>query len=105
MFRSSLCVIVSTGTHIKLQGTLLAREQHSLPPAAEFLVSFAGVVGSRWPSLAASLGLGDSDVREVRETRLPSPDQALLMLNKWVSRGEATYGQLYQTLNKISLFQ
>ena len=38
------------GTDIALQQKLLAPEFCNLKPDVEFLESFAGVVGSRWPS-------------------------------------------------------
>ena len=64
---------------------------------------FAGEVKSKWPLLAASLSLSESEIEEVKA--LPQQDQALQMLMKWASREDATYGQLYQQLISISLFQ
>ena len=86
----------------------------------EFMEAFAGVVGSKWPSLAASLSLTEDEIEEVRKVWFSQPDQsaqegvkveelppqgyALLMLKKWASRKDATYGQLQQTLNSSLLF-
>ena len=82
---------------------LLAKETRDLKPDVEFLESFAGVVGSPWPSLAVSLCLSESEIEEVKQ--LPQQQQALRMLQMWVSREDATYGQLYQKLKTVSLFQ
>ena len=70
-----------------------------------FLESFAGVVGSKWPSLAASLSLSGDEMEEVRMEEGSPQDRALQMLKKWCSREDATYGQLCQALKTISLFQ
>jgi hypothetical protein len=71
----------------------------------EFLESFAGVVGSKWPSLAASLSLSDDEMEEVRKEESSLQDQALKVLNMWCSREGATFGALYQVLKEISMFQ
>ena len=71
----------------------------------EFLELFARVVGSRWPSLAASLSLSDEEIGEVRKEGGSPQDCAFLMLEKWSSREDATYAQLCQMLKMISLFQ
>ena len=72
---------------------------------------------SKWPSLAASLSLTEDEIEEVRKEWFSQPDQstqegeelppqgyALLMLKKWASRKDATYGRLHQTLNRCLLF-
>jgi len=85
----------------------LNHANHTLKPGREFLESFAGVVGSNWPSLATSLSLSGSEIEEVKkrgEGQAPQ-DHALHMLKIWVSKGDATYGQLCQTLKTIPLFQ
>ena len=92
-----MCVDV----HIKLQEKLLAPQYRDLKPDEDFLSSFAGVVGCKWPSLAASLSLSE----EVRKEESSQRDQALQMLKLWAARDGATYGQLCQTLKTISLFQ
>ena len=69
-----------------------------------FLESLAGVVGSKWPSLAASLSLSGDEMEEVRREEGSHQDLALQMLKKWYSREDATYGQLCQALKTISLF-
>ena len=97
----SLCLYIDL--HTQLQKMLLAKETRDLQPDVEFLESFAGVVGSLWPSLAVSLCLSESEIEEVKQ--LPQQHQALRMLQMWVSREDATYGQLYQRLKTVSLFQ
>ena len=98
-----MCTLSSAGTHVKLQQKLLDKENHPLKPDEEFLEMFAGEMKSKWPLLAASLSLSEGEIEEVKA--LPQPQQALQMLRKWVSREDATYGQLYQQLVSISLFQ
>ena len=56
-----------SGDVIGLQEKLLTPQYHDLKPDVEFLESFAGVVGSKWPSLAASLSLNDEEIEEVRK--------------------------------------
>ena len=99
----SVHIFNSVGTCIELQRKLLDKDNVQSKPDAEFLKSFSGVVGSLWPLLAASLSLSESEIEEVKT--LPQQDQPLQMLRKWVSREDATYGHLYQTLKTISLFQ
>ena len=79
------------------------RKFHTLKPDGAFLKLFAGVLGYKWPSLAVSLSLSEQEIEEVKEGE--EEDQALDMLRKWVSREDATYGQLYQKLKTILLFQ
>ena len=98
-----------TGVEVQLQKTLLSAEKQSLKPEEEFLKLFAGVVKSKWPSLASILSLTSAEIEEVneegeREEVLSEEDRALLMLRKWASREEATYSQLCQRLKTISLF-
>ena len=97
----SLCLYIDL--HTQLQKMLLAKKTRDVQPDVEFLESFAGVVGSLWPSLAVSLCLSESEIEEVKQ--LPQQHQALRMLQMWVSREDATYGQLYQRLKTVSLFQ
>ena len=70
-----------------------------------FLESFAGVVGSKWPLLAASLSLSGDEMEEVRREEGSHQDCALRMLKKWFSKEDATYGKLFQALKTISLLQ
>ena len=93
-----------SGDVIGLQEKLLAPQYHDLKPDVEFLESFAGVVGSKWPSLAASLSLSDEEIGEARKEGGSPQDCARQTLNKWSSREDATYGQLCQILETISLF-
>ena len=94
------------GIKISLQEKLLEQDGHKLKPDPEFLKYFSTVVGSKWPSLAVSLSLSDSEIQEVKEGEgLSQHEHALQMLKKWVSREDATYGQLCQSLKAISLFQ
>ena len=91
--------------HVDLQKKLLDQQNHRLKPDAEFLQSFADVVGSKWPSLASSLSLSGDEMVNVKEEGLSQQDCALKMLKKWSAKEEATYGQLYQVLKAIPLFQ
>ena len=75
-------------------------------------------MGSKWPSLAASLSLTENEIEEVRKEMFSQPDQSSLkgvkgeelppqgyrMLKKWASRKGATYGRLRQTLKTSLLF-
>ena len=90
---------------MELQEKLLEPQNHGLKPDEEFLGAFAGVVGSKWPSLATTLSLSESEIKEVKGEGLSHQDHALQMLSKWTSREDATYGQLCQRLKTISLFQ
>lgn len=76
-----------------------------LKPDEDFLSLFAGVVGSKWPYLASPLSLSESEIEEVKKSSLSQQDRALVMLTKWISRENASYGQLYEILKTISLFQ
>ena len=85
----------------------MEQDGHKIKPDTKFLESFSVVVKSKWPSLAVSLGLSESEIQEVKEKGegLSQIEHALQMLKKWVSRENATYGQLCQSLMAISLFQ
>ena len=90
---------------VGLQEKLLSSQCHDVKPDVPFLESFAGVLGSKWPSLAASLSLSGDEMEEVRMEEGSPQEFALRMLKKWFSREDATYGQLCQALKTISLFQ
>ena len=90
---------------MQLQEKLLEPQNHGLKPDVEFLCAFAGVVGSKWLSLATTLSLSESEIKEVKGEGLFQQDHALQMLEKWASREDATYGQLCRKLKTISLFQ
>ena len=79
---------------------------HDLKPDKEFLSAFADVVGSKWPSLATTLSLSEDEIKEMKRDSesLFRQDHAFLMLSRWASREDATYGQLCLKLKKISLF-
>ena len=96
------CVIILTGVAIKLQEKLLERQNRDLKPDVEFLGAFAGVVGSKWPSLATTLSLSESEIKEVKREGPTQQDHALQMLKKWASREDATYGQLCHSLKITS---
>ena len=98
--------VTSLGVAMQLQEKLLAPQYRDLKPDEEFLESFAGVVGSKWPSLAASLSLSGEEIEEVKKDEgLSQQKLPLRMLRLWVSREDATYAHLCQTLKTISLFQ
>lgn len=101
MFDAILNAICTLGLHVELQEKLLVKRNQNLKPDNRFLVPFAGVVGSKWQSLAVSLSLSES---EVMGEGVSHQDRALQMLKKWVMREDATYGQLCQKLNTVSLF-
>ena len=83
------------------------RQNHSLKPDAEFMEPFAGVVRSKWPSLAVSLSLSEAVVEEVKVEGecLTHEDHAMQILKVWATREDATYGLLYERLQTIPLFQ
>ena len=98
-----VCFVFIIGNHIDSQKKLLDPECHAQRPDEEFLESFAGVVGSKWPSLASLLSLTSDEMQKVRrgEEGFTQKDHALLMLKKWASKEEVTYGQLYNKLKTI----
>ena len=91
--------------HVDLQKKLLDKQIHGIKPDEEFLRSFADVVGSKWPSLASSLSLSEDEIVNVKKEGLTQQDCALKMLKKWSAKEDTTYGQLYQVLKTIPLFQ
>ena len=93
------------GAHVDLQKKLLDQQNYHLKPGSGFLQSFIDVVGSKWPSLASSLSLSGEEIANVKEEGLTQQDCALKMLMKWSAKEDATYGQLYQVLKTIPLFQ
>ena len=101
----SLWYFFCTGVAIQLQEKLLEPQNHGIRPDVEFLSAFAGLVGSKWPSLATTLSLSESEIKEVKGEGPSQTDHTLQMLKKWASREDATYGQLCQRLKTISLFQ
>jgi hypothetical protein len=76
-------------------------------PDDKFLESFTGVVGSKWPSLAASLSMSDDEIAEVTRVRdsVSPQDKALKMMKMWCAKEGSTYHQLCLTLRTISYFQ
>ena len=95
-------LISPAGVHVRLQEKLLDKQNHPLKPDEQFLELFAGEVEGKWPLLAAALSLTESEIGQVKREGLPKKDQALQMLNKWVSKEGATYGQLYQQLVSVN---
>ena len=91
-----------TGDHIQLQKKLLDPKFQTITPDVEFLELFAGMVGSKWSSLACLLSLTSEEIEEVKTEE---EERAFLMLKKWSSKEGATYGQLCNRLKTISLFQ
>ena len=85
----------------------MKQDGHKIKPDTKFLEYFSVLVGSNWPSLAVSLSLSENEIQEVKEKGegLSQLEHALQMLKQWVSREDATYGQLCQSLKAISLFQ
>ena len=97
---------LSTGVQIQLQRSLLSEENSDLKPDNHFLKLFAGTIDTKWPSLTSILSM-TSMIEEVKKERdtLSHQDCALLILNKWALRNDATHGQLCQRLKTIVLFQ
>ena len=87
------CVVIS------LQEKLLEPQYHEVKPDVEFLESFADVVGSKWPSLAASLSMSGDEIEDMRKKGYSHIHCALQMLQKWISTEEATYGWLCERLS------
>ena len=88
-----------------MQRTLLDPEKQSLRPDEQFLELLAGVVKSECPSLVSILSLTSNEMKEVKKNQKVSQSElSLLVLKKWATREEATYGQLCQKLKTISLF-
>ena len=102
--------LLPVDTDIQLQEKLLSPQYQHLLPDASFLESFAGVVGSKWPSLANSLPLSDDEIENVKKEDISQSNDsrqqncAFLMLRKWASRENATYSQLLQALKTMPLF-
>lgn len=73
---------ISVGGLIGLQEKLLDSQYSKQKPNDDFLQSFAGVVGDRWPSLASLLFLTAEDVEKIKRDKEKSSqaNQALHML-------------------------
>ena len=95
----------TAGVHVQLQEKLLDQDNFSVKPDDEFLELFAGVVGSQWPSLAASLPLSEEEIMEVRQGDVSQRECVFKMLHKWASTSDATYGQLRHRLMTFSMFE
>ena len=85
---------------------MLGQANKALKPDEQFLQLLSVEVRSKWPSLAVSLLLSEDEIAGLKEKVGHSHQQlAFKMLEIWTSREEATYGQLCQTLQTITLFQ
>ena len=104
MWFNHVLVCVS-GEHVMLQRKILEPGYSSIKPDEEFLQSFSRVVEGKWSYLASLLSLNSSVIQEIRTEGegQSQRDQALLMLRKWSSGEEATYGQL-QPMALFTLF-
>ena len=102
-----IVLLYKIGVLVQLQSKLLDEGFQALKPESDFFTSFAGVVGSNWSSLAASLFLSEAEIAEVRRKGVEQAprDHALHFLEVWASREDATYGQLYQALKSIPFLQ
>ena len=84
---------------------MLKQDNQALKPDDNFLSTLSVEIGSRWPSLAASLLLSEEEVAGLKEkVGLRQQDLALQTLNIWASKEGATYGELCHRLRTISLF-
>ena len=109
MHNALLLITSSTfaGVAVQLQSKLLDEASRALKPDSDFLTSFAGVVGSNWSSLAASLSLSQEEMAEVKrkeDGEIPN-NHALHLLEVWALREDATHDKLYQALTSIPLLQ
>ena len=93
--------ILFSGVVISLQEKLLEPQYHEVKPGVEFLESFADVVGSKWPSLAAYLSMSGEEIEDMRKIGHSHIRCALRMLQKWASTEEATYGWLRERLSSF----
>ena len=85
---------------------MLGQANEALKPDEQFLQLLSVEVGCKWPSLAVSLSLSEDEIAGLKEKVEHSHQQlAFKMLMIWISREEATYGQLCQKLRTITLFQ
>ena len=50
-----------------LSWKLLEPWYHEVKPGVKFLETFSGVVGSKWPSLAASLSMSGEEIEDMRK--------------------------------------
>ena len=97
-------------TGVDLQDQLLEPENRDSPLAQggergeQFLREFAGVVGSRWPSLATVLSFTTEEIEEVKRDITGSlADQALHILRKWMEKVPgSTCGTLRDKLMTVS---
>lgn len=88
------------GVVIELQRRLIETDLAHCKPDDDFLESFAEVVGDHWCFLATLLSI-DNTIEVYHSDR----EKALQVLKVWQSSPEATYGQLKQKLQTISIFQ
>ena len=95
------------GELIGIQEKLIDPQYSSQKPENDFIKSLAAVVGSEWPHLASLLSLSTRDIMEELKRReaLSPADQALYMLQKWISNDEATYGLLCERLRTALLIR
>ena len=77
-------------------------EGHDQKPDDDFLQSFSGIIGNRWPSLASLLSLTAEDIEEIKIER--EEHQPLSMLKKWSVKVEANFAQLIAKLRSVLLF-
>lgn len=92
---------------IQLQRKILDPLFQEMKPDVDFLLSLADLIGSKWPSLAESLALSADEIEVLKENEvgLSHAELALRMLGVWMSKEEATYGQLCHKLKIIQNFQ
>ena len=85
---------------VEIQKKLTETDLAHCKPDDDFLESFADMVGGLWCSLATLLSISPCDIEEIHSGR----EKALQVLKKWQLSPEATYGQLKQKLQTISIF-
>lgn len=69
----------------------------------DFLQAFAEIIGNRWPCVVPLFSLSACDINEIRNSG--EKQRPLCMLRKWNSKQTHSYGQLFEMLQTISLFQ
>ncbi len=95
------------GIDIQLQKKLLGEENQDCKPDIEFLKALSEVAVSKRLSLTSIISLTSSELAEVKQEGegLSQQEHALLMMKKWATREDATYGRLCKSLQTISLFK
>ncbi len=95
------------GIDIQLQKKLLGEENQDCKPDIEFLKALSEVVVSKRLSLSSIFSLTSSELAELKQEGkgLSKQEHTLLVIKKWATREDTTYGRLCKSLQTISLFK